>query len=196
MTTDTKTDKELAVLIRSGDITAFDKIYKRYSNRLYIFVFGILKSQKDAEDIIQEVFIKVWDKRDKINEYLSFQSYLFTISHNTTINIIRKKLKETEFVSQLKSLQNPTEESSNETEIEYKELKERLKNTINKLPQRQQQVYSLSRNEELSYKEIADKLDISVNTVENHMVKALKFVRENMSSPSYLSAIFCALFIN
>ncbi len=196
MTIDTKTDKELAVLIRSGDITAFDKIYKRYSNRLYVFVFGILKSQKDAEDIIQEVFIKVWDKRDKINEYLSFQSYLFTIAHNTTINIIRKKLKETELVSQIKSLQNPAEKSSNETEIEYKELKERLKNTINKLPQRQQQVYSLSRNEELSYKEIADKLDISVNTVENHMVKALKFVRENMSNPSYLSAIFCALFIS
>lgn len=195
MTTDTKTDKELAILIRSGDITAFDKIYKRYSNRLYVFVFGILKSQKDAEDIIQEVFIKVWDKRDNINEYLSFQSFLFTIAHNTTISLIRKKIKDTDFTSYLKSIQNPLELSSGSTQLEYKELNEQLKITINKLPERQQQVYSLSRNEELSYKEIAKKLDISVNTVENHMVKALKFVRENMSNKTYLSAIFCALFI-
>jgi len=196
MVTDTKTDRELAILIRNGDITAFDKIYKRYSNRLYIFVFGILKSHKDSEDIIQEVFVKVWDKREKINGYLSFQSYLFTIAHNSTISLIRKKIKDTDFTSYLKSIQNPLELSSGSTQLEYKELNERLKNTINKLPERQQQVYSLSRNEELSYKEIAKKLDISVNTVENHMVKALKFVRDNMSSPSYISAIFCALFVN
>ena len=196
MITDSNTDKELAILIRKGDIDAFDKIYKKYSNRLYLFVFGILKSQKDAEDIIQEVFIKVWDKRGKINEYMSFQSFLFTIAHNTTISLIRKKIKETDFVSQIKSIQISEEKASNETEIEYKELKERLENTVSKLPQRQQQVYSLSRNEELSYKEIAKKLNISVNTVENHMVKALKFVREKMSSTSYLSAMFYALFIN
>jgi len=195
MNTDSKTDKELVIQIRNGDITAFDKIYKKYSNRLYLFVFGIIKSQKDAEDIIQEVFIKIWDKKDKINEHLSFQSFLFTIAHNTTISLIRKKVKETDFVAHIKSIQNPVKTTSDESEIEYKELKNRLENTIKKLPERQQQVYKLSRKEELSYSEIAEKLNISVNTVENHMVKALKFVRENMASASYLSGIFCALFI-
>ncbi|MEN8122722.1 MAG: RNA polymerase sigma-70 factor [Bacteroidota bacterium] len=196
MITDSKTDKELAVLIRDGDIAAFDKIYKKYSNRLYLFVFGIVKSQKDAEDIIQEVFIKVWDKRERINEHLSFQSFLFTISHNTTISLIRNKMKETDFVTHVKSIQSPVEKASSETEIEYKELKKQLESTLYQLPERQREVYSLSRDEELSYKEIAEKLGISVNTVENHMIKALKFVRENMKPTTYLSAIFWHLFIN
>ena len=75
MITDTKTDKELAIQIRNGDLIAFDRIYEKYSTRLYLFIYGIIKSQKDAEDIVQEVFIKVWDKREKINEL----SYSFSI---------------------------------------------------------------------------------------------------------------------
>jgi len=190
-----KTDKELAIQIRDGDISAFDKIYEKYSKRLYLFVYGIIKSKNDAEDIVQEVFVKIWDKRETINEHFSFQSFLFTIAHNTTINLIRKKIKETDFASYLKSTQKQVKISSVISEIEYKELKKQLEYTISKLPERQQQVYSLSRDEELSYKEIAEKLSISVNTVENHMVKALRFVREHMGSANFLSAIFSALFI-
>ena len=195
MISDTLTDQELAVLIKKGDIRAFDKIYEKYSKRLYLFVFGIIKSKKDAEDIIQEVFIKIWDRRERINEHLSFQSFLFTIAHNITISLIRKKIQDTNFTSYIKSIQKSAELSSASGQLEYTELKQQLENTINSLPERQKQVYSLCKDEELSYKEIAIKLGISVNTVENHMGKALKFVRENMSSASYLSAIFCALFI-
>jgi len=195
MTTDYKTDKELAYLLKKGDITAFDKIYEKYSNRIYLFIFGIIKSQKDAEDIVQEVFINIWNKREKINEHLSFQSFIFTIAHNSTISLLRKKTTENSFIDYVKSIQNPLETKSAETDIEFNELKTQLEKTLEKLPKRQREVYTLSREEELTYKEIAKKMEISVNTVENHIVKALKFIRENMATTNYLSAIFYALFI-
>lgn len=175
---------------------AFDSIYKRYSVRIYSFVLGIIKSKDDAEDIVQEVFIKLWDKRDNLKDHLSFKSFLFTIAYNTTIDMIRKRVKERDFVVMVKSKQLPLAIDSDNLELEYQELKEKLDKTINKLPERQKQVYTLSRNEELTYLEIANKMGISVNTVENHMVKALKFIRTNIKSTGYLSALFYALFIN
>jgi len=195
MISDTLTDQDLAVLIKKGDIRAFDKIYEKYSTRLYLFVNGIIKSQKDSEDIVQEVFFKIWNNRKKINEFLSLQSFLFTIAHNTTISIIRKKINENNYVSYVKSVQNAVELSTGEIELEYKELEDSFNKILDNLPKRQREVYMLSREEELSYKEIAERLGISVNTVENHMVKALKFIRINMKSTSFITSLFCAFFI-
>ncbi len=194
MNSTTYTDEELAVLIKKGDIRAFDVLYEKYSTRLYIFVNGIIKSQKDSEDIVQEVFLKIWKNREKINEFLSLQSFLFTIAHNTTISLIRKKIKESSYISYVKSIQNARELLSGEAELEIKELEEQLGSVINKLPERQRQVYLLSREEELSYKEIAVRLGISLNTVENHMVKALRFIRSNVQNTSFTMALFCAFF--
>jgi len=189
-------DQKLAYQIKNGDMKAFDIIYKKYSARIYSFVLGIIKSKDDAEDIVQEVFIKLWDKRKTINEHLSFKSFLFTIAYNTTISLIRKKVKEKDFVIMVKSRQIPLNSNSDNLQLEFEELQEKLNKTIEKLPERQKQVYVLSRREELSYKEIAKKMGISVNTVENHMSKALKFIRKSINQSSYISALFYALFIN
>jgi RNA polymerase sigma-70 factor (ECF subfamily) len=196
MTQDQVTDQELAYLIRNGNMPAFDVIYKKYSVRIYSFVLGIIKSKDDAEDIVQEVFIKLWDKRESIKEYLSFKSFLFTIAYNTTISVIRKRVKEKDFVALVKSKQIPLEINTHNLQLEYDELKEKLDGAVDKLPRRQKQVYTLSRNEELTYKEIAEEMGISVNTVEIHMVKALNFIRVNINSSGYISAFFYALFIN
>jgi RNA polymerase sigma-70 factor (ECF subfamily) len=195
MISETLTDQELALLIKKGDIRAFDKIYEKYSTRLYIFINGIIKSQKDSEDIVQEVFFKIWNNREKINEFLSLQSFLFTIAHNTTISILRKRVNEYNYIEYVKSIQNAKELSTGEAELEFKELNDHLTSILNKLPKRQKEVFLLSRYDELSYKEIAERLGISVNTVENHMVKALRFLRANIKSTSFVSALFSAFFL-
>ena len=195
MISETLTDQELALLIKKGDIRAFDKIYEKYSTRLYIFINGIIKSQKDSEDIVQEVFFKIWNNREKINEFLSLQSFLFTIAHNTTISILRKRVNEYNYIEYVKSIQNAKELSTGEAELEFKELNDHLTSILNKLPKRQKEVFLLSRYDELSYKEIAERLGISVNTVENHMVKALRFLRANIKSTSFISALFSAFFL-
>jgi RNA polymerase sigma-70 factor (ECF subfamily) len=188
-------DQILSYQIKNGDMSAFDDIYKKYSVRIYSFVFGIIKSKDDAEDIVQEVFIKLWDKRKSLNEHLSFKSFLFTIAYNTTISMIRKRVKEKDFIMMVRSKQIPLNSDSVDLKLEFQELQEKLDKTIEDLPKRQKQVFVLSRREELSYKEIAKKMGISVNTVENHMSKALKFIRKNINQTSYVSVLFYILFI-
>jgi RNA polymerase sigma-70 factor (ECF subfamily) len=193
---DLSLEKRWVKQLKNGDMSAFDSIYKKYSVRIYSFVFGIIKSKDDAQDIVQEVFIKLWDKRESLKEHLSFKSYLFTIAYNTTISLIRARVKEKDFAAMVKSKQIPLNIDPANVQLEYTELKEKLEETINKLPKRQKQVYLLSRKEDLSYKQIAIKMGISVNTVENHMSKALRFIRSNIKNTGYLSALFYALFIN
>ena len=172
-------DSETIKRFKADDMSAFDIIYRKYSKKLYRFAYSIIKDKPDAEGIVHEVFIKVWEKRNKIDEYLSFESYLFTITYNTTISFIRKKAKENKYIEYMKSLQNPSIQSNIIPEIEYKELKEKSEKIIGLLPSRQKQIYKLSRGEELTYKEIAAKLNISINTVETHMERALKAIRKN-----------------
>lgn len=181
MRIDIFSDRELASKIKLGDLHSFDLIYKRYSARIYSFAFGLLKSKNDSEDLVQEVFIKLWNIKEGINENLSIKSFLFTIAYNMSITVIRKKIKKTEFVDLVSALQEPIELTLNSIDIEYKELEASVNKIIEELPNRQKAVYKLSREEELSYKEISKKLCISINTVENHMVKALRHIRTNVS---------------
>lgn len=188
-------DSETIKQFKADDMSAFDVIYRKYSKKLYRFAYGILKVQTDAEEIVHEVFIKVWENRNKIDEYLSFESYLFTITYNTSISLIREKLKKAQFVDYLKSIQEPPLQNSVSDELEFSELKEKTQGVINQLPERQKQIYLLSREEGLSYREIAAKLNISVNTVENHMVKTLRFLREKLGGLSVMSLLFYYLFL-
>lgn len=188
-------DSETIKRFKADDMSAFDIIYRKYSKKLYRFAYSIIKVKPDAEGIVHEVFIKVWGKRNKIDEYLSFESYLFTITYNTTISFIRKKVKENKYIEYLKSIQNPSIQSTIIPEIEYKELKEKSEKIIGLLPFRQKQIYKLSREEGLAYKEIAAKLNISVNTVETHMERSLKSIRKKLGNVSIILLILYYLFI-
>jgi RNA polymerase sigma-70 factor (ECF subfamily) len=173
---------------------AFDEIYHKYNKLLFGFAIRIVKFSHDAEDIVHDVFLKLWQNRTSIDEEMSFRSYLFTIAYNTTINIIRKRSVKEEYVEALKNLQD---QGTNNvaTEMEFNELNEKLQSALNELPQRQKEIYMLSRDEGLTYSQIAEKLSISVNTVENHMVKALKFLRTRIDTTSIMATLFWYLFV-
>ena len=188
-------DSETIKQFKADDMSALDIIYRKYSKKLYRFAYSIIKVKPDAEGIVHEVFIKVWEKRNKIDEYLSFESYLFTITYNTTISFIRKKVKENKYIEHLKFMQNPSIQSNIIPEIEYKELKDKSEKIIDLLSSRQKQIFKLSREEGLTYKEIAAKLSISINTVETHMERALKSIRKNLGEVSIVLLILYYLFI-
>jgi len=185
-------DFEFVRLMKADDMTGFDMLYRKYSERIFNFAYGILKSRIDAEEIVQDVFYKVWEKRDTIREDISFSSFIFTVTYNASISFLRKRFRETKFYDYLKSIQHFEVQDNVSTDIEYAELNEKASRLINKLPGRQKEVYLLSREEGLTYKEIAEKLQISVNTVENHMVKALRFLREHLGKISNIS-VFAGL---
>jgi RNA polymerase sigma-70 factor (family 1) len=188
------TDEELMQEIKVDNMLAFDVLYKRYSSRIFKFANSILKSDEDARNILQDAFLNLWKNRLQVEKNASIKYYIFTITYNSSISVIRKKARESEFMDHLKSIQELNEPSIN-LEMEYRELSDKLNNIVDHLPQRQKEVYLLHKEEGLKYQEIADKLNISINTVENHMVRALKTIREQLDNFSLVAMLFCYLFI-
>ncbi|RIH62821.1 RNA polymerase sigma-70 factor [Mariniphaga sediminis] len=186
---------ELVKLLKKGDMTAFDVIYKKYSRRLYGFVFRYVKQDTDTEEIVQEVFLKIWKSRDNINIYSSFESFLFTIAHNATVNLLKRKATEQKYIEHIKSLQYVDETYELTDEIHYKELKHKFQNLLNELSPRQKEIFHLSREEGLNHKEIAEKLGISTNTVKNHLVTTLSFLKGKIDNGLLISQLFVCLFL-
>jgi RNA polymerase sigma-70 factor, ECF subfamily len=187
-------DDELMQEIKADNMVAFDILYRKYSKRLYKFGYSILKSQEESENLIQDVYLSLWENRDKVEKDISVKYYLFTIAHNSAISMIRKKTRESQFIEYLRSLQENVEEPVN-MELEYNELTNKLDEIIKGLPDRQKEVYLLHRNEGLKYSEIAARLDISVNTIENHMSRALKTIREKLGNYSLAAVLLFFLFV-
>jgi RNA polymerase sigma-70 factor (family 1) len=187
-------DEELMQEIKAGNMFAFDVLYRKYNKKLYKFGYSILKSTVEAENLIQDVFLNLWENRLKVEKNSSIKSYIFTITYNSAISIIRKKARESQFIEYLKSLQEITEAPVN-VELEYNELTKKLDEIIKELPQRQKEVYLLHKVEGLKYNEIAERLNISVNTIENHMSHALKTIRKKLGNYSLIAILFWYLFI-
>lgn len=181
--------------MKNGDMLAFDAIYKQYCSRLYGFILNLIKQESDAEEIVQEVFVKIWESRNSINAYSSFDSYLFTIAYNNTISLLRKRVSEKKYLEHLKSIQQISDSVDIIEEIHFKDVKNNFEKLVNQLTTRQKEIYNLSREEGLTHKEIANKLGISQNTVEIHISKALKFIKTNIDKSLLINTLFISLFI-
>lgn len=186
-------DEDLMRELRAGNMLAFDALYKKYSGRLYKFGISLLKSEEETENLIQEVFIALWLNRNVIEKETSLKSYIFSVTHNSAISMLRKKLKEARFVEYLRTVQIVSEPPVDRL-VEYNELSKRLDEIIKNLPQRQKEVFLLHKMEGLQYNKIAEQLNISINTVENHMSHALKTIREKFGN-SILLVAFISLFL-
>ena len=190
----TITDQQLVVSLKKGDPFAYDRLVTKYSKKLYFFAKGYLNSNEDAEGLVQEVFLKIWEKRKELKEDLSFNSFLFTVTFNAIRQYFRKKSREKKH---LDTYFENFEESQNETvlDIEYNNLLELANKAIDKLPEKRKRIFMLSRHEGLSNAEIASRLQISIKTVENQMTQALKFMREHLGQDTLLPILFYYLFI-
>jgi len=187
-------NEELMQEIKADNMFAFDALYGKYCKRVYKFGYSILKSREEAENLTQDVFLNLWENCHKVEKDSSIKSYIFTIAYNSAISIIRKKARESEFVEYLKSVQEINVEPV-DVVLEYNELTNKLDEIINTLPKRQKEVYLLHKVEALKYNEIAERLHISVNTIENHMSRALRTIREKLGNYSLIAILFVFLFV-
>ncbi len=186
-------DKDLVVQLKSNSSSAFQALFEKYSQRIYRFSLGYLKSTQEAEEIVQDVFLRVWKAREELLVERSFESYLFTIAKNTILNTIRKANYEKAYLeySSLHSNKN----SLLDEELDFKELDRIYRQAIEKLPARRKEVYRLSRDKGLSNREIANELGISVKTVENQMTAALSAIKKELLSYGISGGIFFELFL-
>ena len=154
---------------------SFEQLFREYFTPLMSFAKKILVDEDDAREVVQKVFINLWEKREEIDLSTSLKSYLFTSVHNRSLNVIRDRKKfSSEEVPELAG------EWDVSAQIESMELEEKIRETIEALPEKCRQIFELSRFDGLKYSEIAEQLDISVKTVENQMSKALKILREKL----------------
>ena len=188
--------KDESLLVRNlskGNLLAFNTLYKEYSNRLYRFAFGYLKSEAEAEELVQEVFTIIWEKRADLKEELSFKSFLFTIA----FNIIRKHFRTKAYLSEyFKTGVSDDLDMQTSQKITYDSLYQYITELVNQLPQRRKEIFMKSRFEGHSIKEIADELKISHKTVENQLTDALKFIRTNLNRESVPVLLFFVLFVS
>lgn len=190
-----KTNTELLLLLKKGDMVAFNTIYNKYSYKLHEFVLMYLKQEEDAEEIVQEVFIKIWESRGKIDVYSSFESFLFTIAYNATISLLRKRVSQSKSREYLKSLQQIDAADQVIDEIQFKELDQKVQSLLEQLTPRQKEIYLLSREDGLTHKEIAQKLSISESTVNNHLVTTMKYLKSHIDKTLAINALFLCLFL-
>lgn len=170
-------DSELISCLKRDDEGAMAVIYRKYWEPLYLSAYNVIKSKELCEDIVQELFIKLWNNRHAIEITVSLKAYLYASTRYEVYRQIRLgAVKDDIYEGILERMHAPDVHGS----IEYAELVAQISSIINKLPEKCREVYNLSRQENLSHKQIAERLNISTKTVENHLTKALRLLRTSL----------------
>ncbi|TND07841.1 MAG: RNA polymerase, sigma-24 subunit, ECF subfamily [Bacteroidetes bacterium] len=185
-------ETELPVQISRGDQKAFEHVFRAYYQPLSRYASGLLGDRDAAEEVVQQLFCRLWEKRENFQVSGSLKSYLFRAVHNAVMNEIKhEKVKQAYMQNQVHD--RPQQEQPGSA-LQAKELEGKIQAAIGELPEHCRHVFRLSRFEGLSYREIAEVLGISVKTVENQMGKALKTLRIRLAEYLHLLPVFILLF--
>lgn len=165
--------------IKKGDEKAFERLFRTYYSHLCLFAENYVRNQAEAEEIVQDMFVRLWENRNRITIATSVKNYLFRSVKNRCLNFLQHKKIETRYAEKL--LFEAEQSTPDDTDIIESGLLHKIEETINSMPQKRQEIFRLSREEGLKYREIAEKLDISVKTVETHMGLAIKTLRDKLN---------------
>lgn len=189
------TDDDLLVRrLRKSDPFAFEELFSKYSNRLYQFSLSYLKSEADAEEIVQDVFLKLWEKKQEIKTGVSFQAYLFTISLNFIKRHFNRKARADRYKHEL-AIHFFDASEQTESSVTYQDLLMKLEILIDQLPEKRRQIFIERRQHDKPVKQIAEELGISPKTVENQLTRALSFLKSELQKEHFGGFLFCHLFI-
>jgi RNA polymerase sigma-70 factor (ECF subfamily) len=159
------------------DSSSFEELFRTYFTPLMAFARKVLVDEDEAREVVQKVFISLWEKREEIDLTSSLKSYLFTSVHNRSLNVIRDRKKFSE--EEIPDVAGDWDVSA---QIETMELEQKIREVIDSIPEKCRQIFEMNRFDGLKYSEIASQLQISVKTVENQMSKALKILREKLAT--------------
>ena len=182
-------ERQLVIQLKDGNQASFQELYHTYAPKLFAFSRKYLSSQEDAEEIVQEVFLRIWEKKENVDENQSFSSYVIQAAKHRIYNGFRKKVNEQAYLDFLIHADNLSKNFT-DLDVEYQEVKRKAEYAINSMPPKRKEIFRLSRDGGLKNKEIAEKLQISIKTVENQMSQALKYLREELSEYQMLIFIF------
>ncbi len=168
-------DSQLVHAIRRSDAGAFKALYDRYYDRLLRFVWLKIRDEEIIKDLVQEVFLRIWNGRENLDPSCSTKAYLFSVAQNLSIDFLRRKRFENSYLSEQSSRTLHAEPDASF------ELRDKIAHALACVPDDQRSVFVLSRYEGLTYPQIATALNISIKTVESRMSKTLRFLREQLA---------------
>ncbi|TCC88558.1 RNA polymerase sigma-70 factor [Pedobacter frigiditerrae] len=171
--------------LANGSNMAFKALFHRHKDRIYRLAMRYLKCDAQAQEVVQDVFMKLWIHREDINRDKPLEAWLYTVGKNNILNKIKRQANVWKAMEQLKKTQN-LEDDSMQEKFQYADYGSMLENTLDTLSQKQLEVFTLARKEHLTYVQIADQLKISPLTVKTHMSRALCHIR------AVLTPLICA----
>lgn len=180
---------ELIDGVKSGDTDCFEQLYRLYARRVYGVAKSFYLEHEDAEEMVQEVFFKLWKNRSTLKPELSLQSYIITITRNTVIKFLRSRTVRVNYLNEL--LREPDAgKNTTEENYHYSELQNKLSLTISKLSPQRQKVFNMVKIQGFKIDEVADMLGLSKRTVEHHLFHASKFVKNDLSLSIVVALVF------
>ena len=180
------TDKDLLLRVSNGEQSAFDQLFYRYHHQLGIYIFQLTASRELAEEIVQDVFLKIWTQRTTLASVDNFRAWLFVISKNQTLNCLRKLVRERLLKQQWQQSQNP---EPLQLEMPAEEQFQLIDQAIDQLPPQQKKVFILSRYRRMKYDEIARELNLSRETVKFYLQTA------NASITKFVNSKYLVFFL-
>jgi len=184
-------NKEMTADLVYENEAVFEQLFKKHFRELHAYAFSLLKDWDVAEEIVQSLFLKLWEKNEWSHIQTSIKSYLYKSVYHDSLNYIRRQKVQLKYqTSTAYAMKNDTDDAAGK--LKMSELEQHLNQALGKLPEKCRAIFQLSRFQELKYQEIATQLDISIKTVETHMGKALRILRKEMKE--FLPLITLMLF--
>ena len=187
-------DHNLVQLLQKGNVAAFDSLFESYSSKLFGFAFKYFKNENDACELVQEVFVQVWEHRQSLKSEHSFKAYLFTIALNQIRKYFNKKAISLRYLESLRN-DNETIDDQNYQTDDYESILQQINLIVQQMPTRRREIFTKSKLEGKNSKEIAAELNISVGTVDNQVSGALHFIRTQLKCKSIDLLLFAFLFL-
>jgi len=184
------TDEQLLQQIADDDRQAFTMLYRRYWEDLFITAAKALRGKEEAADVVQDVFLSFWNRRNELHIQGSLAAYLHTSVRYKCIHYIEKNITRRDYLVQLAEVEVSNSSMNPEINLQLKEIQQTINKTVAGMPAKMREVYKLSRQEHLSYKEIAEYIGISVGTVKKHVQHALHLIRTSLPFSTFILLFF------
>lgn len=187
-------DHNLVRLLQKGNVYAFDSLFEFYSPKLFGFALKYFKNDSDADELVQEVFVQVWEHRQSLKSELSFKSYLFTIALNQIRKHFNKKAISLRYIESLQHDPEIPNYQTNQND-DYESILKQVNMIIERIPPHRREIFMKSKLEGKSSKEIAAELNISAGTVDNQVSESLRFIRSQFKNENIALMLFAVLFV-
>lgn len=176
----TKTDNELFIRLQADDRKAYAEIFERFWPLLHRFVWRMLNDRDDATDVVQDVFVVLWERREELDAGGSLKTYLYTVAKNRVLLFIRRSKMAAQYLTHQQQVVHDDTPAA-DVQLFERELAARIEAELDALPPKAREAFLLSRMEDRSYREIAEQMQITDSTVKQHISKALRILREKLT---------------